>query len=213
MGGDDVRPIRWSLTTETAAANPPATTATAKSHLRIGHSNDDTLIDRAVLDATQWVENETGRALITQTLKLWLDRFPPGRNEIPLPYPPVQSVTSVKYIDPDGTEQTLSSANYIVTAGGSTVRIVPIVGQAWPSTQDRPEAVYVEYVAGYGDDPGDVPATLINALLLMVAEFYTGREAELSVAHQGHIVSAARLRLANYCVRYPWAAMGEVIRG
>ena len=118
----------------TAPAAEPISTAIAKAHLRVDFSTDDTLIDSLVVAAREYVEQVTGRALITQTWELLDDRFK-GR-AIHLPNAPLQSVTSVKYIDTGGTEQTFSSGSYTVYTYSSNPGEVGLnFDEEWPQTR------------------------------------------------------------------------------
>lgn len=120
-----------------------------------------------------------GRAIITQTWEMKLRRFPIGKAAITIPLPPLQSVSSITYVDSDGDEVTLDTNLYqVVNRGKHKSRIAPAWGQTWPSTRDQEDAVTVTFVAGYGDAAADVPTNLINAGLLLVADLYGHREAQ-----------------------------------
>src|SRR3954462_13141 len=98
-----------------APATEPLTLAEAKLHLR---ENDTTSQDGLIADlaraARQFVENETGRSLITQQWRLTLARFPAFGECIRLGRPPLISVESLKYYDSSGALQTLSPSAYYV---------------------------------------------------------------------------------------------------
>lgn len=149
-------------------------------------------------------DGELGRAIITQTLRLTLDTFPfDGLRAMPivLPMPPYQSVSSVTYIDRAGSTQTLASGAYYVVNGQSQpTQIWPAPGTVWPSTQDRPAAVTVEWVAGYGDAASNVPQDIIAAGLLMLADLYENRAATEVGATIARNPSVDRL-LAKHRVR------------
>lgn len=120
-----------------------------------------------------------GRAIITQTWQMTLSRFPIGKGAITLPLPPLQSVTSIVYIDDDGDELTLDGGLYqVANKGKYPSHVVPAYGQTWPSTRDMPDAVTVTFVAGYGDGAEDVPGAIRNAGLLMIGDLYEHREAQ-----------------------------------
>lgn len=103
-------------------------------------------------------EHRLGRRLITQTVELVLDAFPSG--EIDLRLPSVQSVTSIKYLDTAGVEQTIINTDYSLDTAASPGRVLLDTDAAWPATQDVPNAVRVRYVVGYGDDDASVPANI-----------------------------------------------------
>ncbi len=72
---------------------------------------DDSLVDDLIAMATQEVELITEHQLQTATSIQYFDGF--SRDGfLKLKRPPVNSITSVKYLDTDGTEQTIASSNY-----------------------------------------------------------------------------------------------------
>ncbi len=154
----------------------PLTTAQAKAHLRVDISDDDTLIDAIILAARKRLETDSSLALITQTLEMTLDCFPPGNCPIQLKRPPLQSVTSIKYIDTDGVEQTWSSSLYRVDTASRPSRITPAYDESYPSTREVTGAVTIRFVAGYGDASTNVPEDLIQALKMLIGHFYENRE-------------------------------------
>lgn len=156
----------------TAPAAEPVSTATAKSHLRVDHASDDELIESYIKTARELGEGLARRAFITQTLELVLDEFPRDL-KLKLPRPPLQSVTSVKYLDADNVEYTFT--DYVVDArsepGVITFNSTPGVALA------ESGAVAVRFVAGYGATATAVPNVFVQAVLLSVAHFYEFREA------------------------------------
>ena len=134
-------------------------------------SNQDSRIDSLIKVARQHVDagaGWSGRALITQTWELVLDRFPTCA--IKLPYPPLQSITHIKYFDVSGVEQTYSPANYAVDAVSQPGGVVP--NKSWPGTLDAVNAVTVRFVCGYGASADDVPEPIKQAMHLMIKDWY-----------------------------------------
>lgn len=158
----------------TAPATEPVSLAEAKTHLRVTSSDDDTLITALIAAARDAVEHELQRSLITQTWEKALDMFP---DAIELPHPPVQSITSLKYLDVDGVEQTLSSASYTLdTASDSAPAwLTPAYGYGWPDTYEEVNAVKVRYVAGWADATA-VPQPIKQWMLLNIGHWYENRE-------------------------------------
>lgn len=156
-----------------APATRPIMLEEAKGHLRVDFNDEDALIDALISVATEWAETETNRALITQTLELTLEGFP---WEIELSKPPLQSITSISYIDSQGVSQTLDASTYQMDSTGVFGRVKPVHGETWPSVQvGTYNAVTVRYVAGYGAK-GDVPEPIIQGMLLAIGEMYERRE-------------------------------------
>ena len=160
----------------TAPSTYPVTLAEAKLHCRVDLADDDTLITALITAATEMAEQKTGRAIMTQTLELTLDAFPEA---FELTRVPVQSITSVKYYDTTGAQQTLSNTLYALDAADDFgfAHISPVYGGTWPTTRDQINAVAVRYVAGYADAAG-VPQSIKNWILLMVSTMYANRETE-----------------------------------
>lgn len=161
-----------------APVNSLITLEEAKHHLHVDFDDDDAPISRLVDAAAQRLDGPDGylgRCLITQTWKLTLDCFPP---EITLPLPPCQSISSITFVDPDGATQTLDPSGYqsIGLGGTDPTRIRPAFGRSWPSVRTMPEAIAITFVAGYGDNPQDVPEPIRAAALLRVGHLYEHRE-------------------------------------
>jgi uncharacterized phiE125 gp8 family phage protein len=155
----------------TPPASEPVTLAEMRTQLGYTDASDttsDTTITRRIIEARQWVEGFIRRALINQTLEIRQDCF---TECIKLPHPPVSSITSVKYIDTDGVEQTLGSSNYVLDDYPLVPFIREAYGIAWPSTRDEPNAVRVRYVAGYGANASDVPQLIREAIMLIVGHW------------------------------------------
>lgn len=163
---------RYGITLVTPPASEPVTTAEAKLWLRVEHSADDDLIAELVTAARQKVEQQTGLAMITQTWRMSLDEFPCW--EIELPRSPLQSVSSVTYVDHDGVTQTVSASDYAVDASIRPGTVEPAYGEAWPSARCQPNSVQVTFVAGYGSASA-VPAPIKAAIKLTVASLYENR--------------------------------------
>lgn len=157
----------------TPPAEEPITLAEAKLHLRVDHADEDALIEALIAVAREKAEHLTGRALVTQTLEWISDVFP---DCIRLWKTPLQSVTSIKYLDAAGNHQTLSESAYWVDSDGAPARIVAVDGQSWPETSTQPNAVRVRYVAGYGA-AADVPESIKQWMKLTIGVLYDRRAA------------------------------------
>lgn len=154
----------------------PLTLDEAKAQAVIDYDYDDVFIMACIAAATgdiDGVNGWLGRALITQTWELRLDRFP---SKIKVPLPPLQSVTSITYVDLEGATQTLDPNHYTVLSGREPAEIWPAYGVCWPATRCVPEAVSVRFVAGYGDSQDAIPDLIKHWLKLRVATLLEHRE-------------------------------------
>lgn len=154
----------------TAPTSEPVSLAEAKAAARI---DDELVHDRELLRliqaAREAAESYTQRSIMPQTLTLYLDAFDAV---IRLPRAPVTSVTSVKYLDDAGVQQTLAASKYRVDLVSYQPRITPGFDEPWPITRPVTNAIEIEYVTGYAS----VPVGIKDAILGMVAHsFDTGR--------------------------------------
>lgn len=142
--------------------------AEAQAHLRLDTTTDQAMVEAMVASVTGWLSGPggwLGRSIGSQTLEARFERF--TCDQVVLPYGPVTSITSIKYLDEDGVEQTLSPSVYQRLTDG---RVVLNLDEEWPDLYDDAEAVRVRYVTG------DVPAAIKAAILLMVGHLYANRE-------------------------------------
>lgn len=180
------------LTLVTPAASFPVTATEAKLHCRVDGASDDDLIDGLIAAATEYVEQYTGRSIMQQTWKLSLDAF---SENILLPKGPVQSVSSLKYFDREGVEQTVSSSDYTLDNASDPAWIVRNADATWPDVLDSVNAVNVTYVAGYSVTPSPIK----HAILLLIGDWYRGREnTALGTNQPAEMPHAVTALLANY---------------
>ena len=171
-----------ALNITTEPTTEPLTTQEVKDHVRVDISDDDDYIDALITAARKSAETFTNRQFITATYTLNLDRFPRGKNGtvIKLSRPPIVSVTTVKYFDIDGAQQTLvADTDYQVDVLSEPGRLAPAPSTFWPSVQaQRLNPIEIIYIAGYGA-AGAVPQGIKQALLLLVGHWYERRETVL----------------------------------
>jgi uncharacterized phiE125 gp8 family phage protein len=155
------------------ATTEPISLAEAKLHLRVDGSDEDALITALVKAVRQACEAECRRTLIDTTWELVLDAF---SEALELHNPRILSVTSVKYIDLAGAEQTLDPVDYVLDKDSEPGWLVPAYGKRWPDTREQINAVRVRYHAGYGTQASDVPQVLKQWMLLHLSHYYKNRE-------------------------------------
>ena len=161
----------------TAPTVEPLDAATLKLWCRIDGTDEDALLASLFIPAArQACENATGRALLSQTWEVVLDAWPAG-SAIELPRAPVLAITSVKYIDTAGVQQTLAGAAYALDNDSEPGWLLPAYGTDWPEALDTANAIRVRYTAGYGAAATDVPQALRMWIALHAAAAYANREA------------------------------------
>lgn len=141
----------------------PVSLEEVKARLKIDHNDEDSLLAQYLESATDYAQEYQWSQLCTATFVERFDRFP---RVFRLQRNPIQSVTSVTYVDTAGTTQTLTAnTDYTVDIYSKPGRIVPAYSKSWPTSRGHINDVTVTYVAGYGT-PNDVPDNVKTALLL-----------------------------------------------
>ena len=165
-----------TVSVSVAPAVEPVSLNEAKDHLRVSVDEDDALIQRLIRTARRHTERTLSfRALITQTLVGGLPNWPHD-GVIRLPYPPLQSVTSIAYVDTAGNSANVDSAVYGVDTKLDLIYLN--YNQTWPTVSLRPyDPITITWVAGQGDSGSDVDDEYKATILLLVGHLYENREA------------------------------------
>jgi hypothetical protein len=159
------------------------TLAEAQAHSNIPACiGDDDLVDflrEAVSAELDGPDGWLGRALLPQSYRMLLDRFPYGDRAIRLPLTSeqdasTQPVYSVRYLDTSGTVQQLTT--FVTSATADPVEIRPAAGTCWPCTRSQPLAVEVLYSAGYAD----LPKAIVQYARVRFGQLYEFRELVVS---------------------------------
>lgn len=163
-----------------------------KNHLRITSTDDDDALRDFIAAIRQRTETFLGKTLVTSTWVLKLDSF---ESEIELLMRPVQSITSIQYVDSDGVTQTLAASGYQFDRQG---RLKPSYGNDWPDTRDQFDAVTITYVAG-DLHAGKVQQDIKLAMKLWIGASDINRE-NVAFSQVVEIPDSARDLLAPYRV-------------
>ena len=197
-----MRPV---LKLETAPSGSPVTLADVKSHLRIDHPDDDTILQayiNAVVGLFDGPAGRLGRAIMRQTWKQIQER-PDKNGDVYIDLAPVHEVTGVSYVN--GSDHSVVAddvANYNVLDGHSdTVMVSPKFDKDWPSyARDRQDAIQVTFTAGY-ENAAAVPDPIKQAIYLFVGHLYQNREATTDLRLR-EIPLGVEALLEPYKVRY-----------
>lgn len=149
-----------------------------KRYARIPHTLDDDVIQSLFIEpAIDDVENLAGLSLITQTLTYDLSAWP-ADDVIHLPRPPLQTVSSITYLDAAGTQTTLAAAAYRVTNAGRLAfgRVAPAYGETWPTLYPVDFPITIVAVTGFGAAYTAIPPRLRRLVYLRTLDLYEQRE-------------------------------------
>lgn len=164
------------LTLTMAPAIFPISRTEAKDHLRVSTDDEDGYIDLVIAAAVDYYERQAWLQLITATYEFYLDKFPEGNTPIELPRPPLQSITSISYVDENGNTQTWDVSKYEVDTSLLPGKVRPTKSESYPGTNDQFKAVTITFKAGYGDSEEEIPDTILSTLKLLISYLYDHRD-------------------------------------
>lgn len=155
----------------TGPATEPWSVAEAKSFLRTENDDDDTVIASLISSARNQVEALTRCALITQTWRFVLDRWPedgrvkPGRG-------PLRSLTAARVYDSAGNAAVIDAGAFVLdTAAG----VIASPCWALPAPSRATAGIELDVELGFGTAATEVPDVLRHAVRTLVAHWYENR--------------------------------------
>ena len=104
-----------------------------------------------------------------------LDEWPDGAC-VELTKRPVQSVTSVTYLDLNGNSQTWSSSLYSLDLYRPTPAIALAYNELWPNALDWNGSITITYVVGHANAAA-VPKLWKQAMLMLIGHWFENRSA------------------------------------
>lgn len=148
-----------------------------QDHMRLGSgfSDDglqDPLLESYLRAAIAAIEARTGKILIEREFSWTLTAWRAARSQ-PLPVAPVSAVIGVTLIDANGGEIPSDSQTWVLqpdsqrpalNAASACLPTIPVNG-----------SVRIGLLAGYGPEWNDLPADLMQAVLLLATHFYEYR--------------------------------------
>jgi hypothetical protein len=199
-GPATIDPPRVVVVTPPAAEPWTSSDSIVQQAFRLDSDDDTDFVDLAIQSARAYFERITGLALIRQQLRVCYDEIPlrqgqfgleyglaptmsrftgtaAGR-ELPLARSPLLSVENVKYLDQSGALTVWDASNYtegnvgVATTAG---RIWLNEDTDWPDVGSFPGALQVEFFAGFGDKPTDIPPDIRMAVLQLAIHWYENR--------------------------------------
>lgn len=190
-----------SITVVTKPVVTPVTLSAMKSFLRVDNTSEDAEVASMIVDACQWIEERTGRALLTQSIQWVIDLHwkkmgiltPADPDEIVperysdkmirtglwiyhqphvlFPVAPVQSLTSFTY-RLGGADVAYDMTSVRVTPEGMIV----FDPYAIPPLSDEQFAAFtITAKCGYGDTPDALPESFMRAIKMLCSHWYENR--------------------------------------
>lgn len=194
--------MKWSLSLKEAPEQKPVSLEDMKLFLRVDGEDEDELIKSLITSATEYLEEFTNRAFVTQT---WIqsveakpkkniglsDQFNTHQSKILLRKSPVKSVNSISIVNGD-EEKPLDQDAYCVALRDTYTEITFKGGS--PLSEG---SLKIEFKAGYGNAE-DVPSPIVTAIKQCVSNLYENRG---DAANDASIPLAIKVMLEPYLVR------------
>lgn len=157
-----------SITVTSPPAAEPITVVEARAHCRIDAdmSEHDSLLAVFIQAARERAEQETGRALITRTVRLTV----PATARLVLRPAPLGAISEVKLIDEDGTETVVAAGDRRLDQTG------PLPVLLLNTLTAGAYALQVTMTVGYGTAGTAVPAAIRAWMLMQVGALFENRE-------------------------------------
>lgn len=162
------------ITDITPTPREPITLEAAKLFLRLDHDEEDDLISELIQSAREQVENLCRHSLIQRPQRVTLT--PPFGRVLYLNIAPIKSVTAMTLHLTSGEDETVPLDDLRINLRATPASIQKQTLGLW-SWHSRPEidSMTVDVVAGYGENPDDIPMPLRQAILLLLGQGYEHR--------------------------------------
>lgn len=177
---------------------PAVTLDQAKAHLRITADDDDAVLTSLVEAAIDFLERDTGMSLINQTWRFWFDEIIDDLM-LPINRRPVVDVISLTAYDASGQATQVEADSYFLNTVTVPARLRLAADNDWRVAANGMD---VDIRAGFGETGADVPNSLRQAVLCLVAHWYEFRSA-FDAKDQPVSIPDAYTRLIK-----PWRRMG-----
>ena len=155
-------------------AQEPVSLLEAKDFMRLDGSEDDVLVSTLITAARIHIETTLGKILITQNWSYFLDKWPQSKTTY-LPIDPIQTIEEVRFHDAQGSYEVIPVEDYSTDIISNHPRI-RFHGAKPVNATSHFNQLEIRFVAGFGDEPADVPSDLKQALHMLAAHWFEQRD-------------------------------------
>ena len=167
-----------STTLKVGPTQLPITVEEVKAMLGLTseQSQFDAFITSLIEAAVNFFENETNTKIMEQTWYGYLNDWPLAEDYIEIMYPPLKSITAIKYTNTGGTQVTWAATNYAVDVNIKPGRVYLGWLKDYPTAVLAPKtnAIEIEFICGYANTEL-VPFDIKNCLKQLVEFWFTNR--------------------------------------
>lgn len=152
-----------------------------KADLDITFDDDDAQLIEHRSSAIDYIERHTNRFLSPTVVDIFLDCFGSTNKMLVMPFAPLQAFTSMDVVGSSYTPRLIS---------GEFLRLLPVLGQPWPTVATEMGSIKVRATFGYAT--GSVPGGIIAAIKALVRMYYDRPEAASLKVDMDALESALR---------------------
>lgn len=186
------------LVEETQVPSEALPVAALRQHLRLGSGFAEDDVQDVVLAsflraAFAAIEARSDKILISRGFVMTLGQWSSSDAQR-LPVGPHVSLSSVTLVDRFGVTEEVDLAGLRVAVDSQSPRLVPLSGPLPPVPHGG--SIEVRFTAGFGASAEELPADLMQAVLLLAAHYYEYREA--TALGQGCMPFGVTSLLARY---------------
>lgn len=179
-------------------ALPAVTLDKAKQHLRVTGDDDDAVITSLIAVAVDYLERDTGLSLINQIWRFWFDAVPDDMVLL-IDRRPCNGVASFTAYDHAGSPSSIEPETYFLNTVTVPARLRLAADHDWRTAANGLE---IDVQTGFGETGADIPNSLTQAVLCLVAHWFEFRGA-FDASDQPVSIPDAYSRLIK-----PWRRMG-----
>ncbi|MDB5651438.1 MAG: hypothetical protein JWL62_2958 [Hyphomicrobiales bacterium] len=161
----------------------PMTLDEVRTWLKLDTHDEDDLVTSLVRAARSAVEQATRRALLAQSWRLRLDRWP-CNGILAVPLSPVLSIDAVRVFDAGGVATSPDTAGFQLDQSHGTRLFIDTPP---PSPGRLYGGIEIDFTAGFGTTASSVPEPLRQAMRLLVAFWFEHRGDALHDASVAHL--------------------------
>jgi uncharacterized phiE125 gp8 family phage protein len=178
-------------------AAEPLSLAEAKAFLRVAHDDDDALIAALIAAARGQIEALTRRALLVQTWRIVLDRWPTNGRVTPR-IGPLRSVRAARLFDSANMAHALDLQCFAVDAARDA-----IAAPCWSLPPPGRDLAGIEFdiEVGFGTLASEVPEPQRQAIRLLLSHWYDNLSRWEDPAKRARVSEATKARMADPAVR------------
>lgn len=168
----------------------------AKDHLRVTSEDEDAVINDCIKSATNFVEQYTAQYLLPRTFVAYFDESEiVTYKTINIWRYPITAITSVKYIDTNGTEQTLATSYYTSDITDSPARVI---FTNVPTVKSEIFNAYRIYFSAGFTSRDSIDPELVGWVKILTAFFYETRQPQ----YVGYNTSAIEMNYSQSLDKY-----------